>query len=152
MTRRARVTTAILGFLVLATFVLEVRAVSATRSLGKAWAFGDLFGLGGVTSDGRNMNWFLLPLGLERRSLWLVRHGSPAAQLYGACGLYLAGSPLYEGEAQRLSRDETTINHQMGCFSFETPVKDLAARMPRMCDGLRLPLRFWALAELDALF
>jgi hypothetical protein len=151
MTRRFRVTAVVLGFLCATVWVVAVRAVWATRSLGETRTFGDLFGLGGMTSDGRNLNWFLLPLGLERRSLWLVRHGPPAAQLYGACGLYLAGSPLYEREAQRLSRDETKIWHRMGCLGFDTAVKDLATQMPRMCRGLRAPLRLWALGELGAL-
>jgi len=102
-------------------------------------------------SEGMAMQWLLRVPGAEGRFSRLVREGTPLVRVYGACGLYLVGSPELKAARARLASDDAEFKTG-GCLRLPMTVRDAVSNLPKSCPNLKVPLRFWAVAELFRLF
>jgi hypothetical protein len=129
------------------TFVaggVALRTQRAILRLGGTPVVGD-GGLFGVPRDALDFNWLLRLPGSEAAFDELVEHGSPAARIYGACGLHLVGSPLYRSAVEKLASDESRFSYSRGCFGSTEKVNAFVADMlPHICNGMRMRPGTWA--------
>jgi hypothetical protein len=105
-----------------------------------------LDGLGGVTREAMGFQWLLRVPGTERRFSSLVDEGSPAARVFGACGLYLTQSARFEAARDRLLADANEVE-MGGCILLSSRVREVAADLPRFCRRAKLSGFEWAVTE-----
>jgi hypothetical protein len=115
----------------------EVRRASGLRFLG----------LQGYSREAIDFQWLLRAPGAEDRFMQLVERGTPAARIYGVCGLQLIASRHLEAARARLLEDDAELASSVGCLIQYRSVRELAADMPRMCPNFRMDVGSWAVAE-----
>jgi len=89
-----------------------------------------------------NLQWLLHIPGAEGRASRLAHSASPAARLYGLCGLYLLGSKERVAAARDLERDDGYVTTAFGCIGSPSKVKELAAHLPILCASFRTDLAY----------
>lgn len=122
------------------------RTRDATKDLRESESL-SFFNFGGFTRGALDFQWLLRVPGTERRFMQLVEKGSPSAKLFGACGLYLAGSDSFETVRDGLSRDDAEVVVGLGCIHIKQQIRELAPDLPRTCPQMRLSILQWAMGE-----
>jgi hypothetical protein len=104
------------------------------------------FGFGGFAREAIDFQWLLRAPGAEARFSYLVNEGSPAAKVFGACGLYLLDSDRFDAARVRLSTDDREIS-MGGCIRYSKTLHELAGDLPRFCPHMKMGTLQWVTAE-----
>ena len=126
------------------------RASVATTELSHAQSF-SLGGLGGPSRESLDLQWLLRVPGAERRFSQLLSAESPAARLFGACGLQVIGSDRFEAAREQLARDDSELLVFYGCLGSSSHLRDLSSELPQLCSHIRASGFEWARAEIGRL-
>ena len=101
---------------------------------------------GWFTREATDFQWLLHVPGAERRFVQLVEGGSPAARVFGACGLYLLQSEQLDAARDHLSIDDAEVELG-GCLRISRQVREMVSDLPGFCDQTRLSVFHWGWAE-----
>src|SRR5262249_23750531 len=123
------------------------RVSVATTELSQAESF-RLGGMEGFSREGRDVQWLLRVPGAEGRFSRLVSEGTPAARLFGACGLQVIGSDRFEAAREQLSRDDAEVFILFGCLGSSHRLRELSAELPQFCPRIRAGEFQWAFDEI----
>jgi hypothetical protein len=130
-----RATKRLVRILVVAAAICWVGIVG--RTVFASWRLdhaGTVWGAGTPVLD---FEWLVRLPGADARFSRLVHASSPAARIYGACGLYLSGSEGLRASIDALSNDDSEVLVLYGCIGSTEKVKDFVRDVPGHCEHLR---------------